>query len=158
MMKLTDLRGSIGGRQSGYFAENSVKWCVRYWKIRKNNMYQLILAHTKRYGHTNVLKSNLRKFFPKCNGHGMEAAGRVGGRNISVTSPRARFFWIRPVPVICTAGCWGSAEYGKPLNLTFDEMDSIITQGKELGIYMYIYTGGEPLVRKRSDCIVQKAS
>ena len=47
----------------------------------------------------------------------------------------------------CT-GCW-AAEYGNKLNLTFDEIDSIITQGKELGIYMYIYTGGEPLVRKK---------
>ena len=28
-------------------------------------------------------------------------------------------------------------------------MDSIITQGKELGIYFYMYTGGEPLVRKK---------
>ena len=46
----------------------------------------------------------------------------------------------------CT-GCW-AAEYGNKLNLTFDEIDSIITQGKELGVYMYIYTGGEPLVRK----------
>ena len=46
----------------------------------------------------------------------------------------------------CT-GCW-AAEYGNRLNLTFDEIDSIITQGKELGVYMYIYTGGEPLVRK----------
>lgn len=46
----------------------------------------------------------------------------------------------------CT-GCW-AAEYGNKLNLTFDEIDSIICQGKELGIYMYIYTGGEPLVRK----------
>ena len=46
----------------------------------------------------------------------------------------------------CT-GCW-AAEYGNKLNLTFDEIDSIITQGKELGIYLYIYTGGEPLVRK----------
>ena len=60
----------------------------------------------------------------------------------------------------CT-GCW-AAEYGNKLNLTFDEIDSIITQGKELGVYMYIYTGGEPLVRKadlikicekHSDCI-----
>ena len=34
------------------------------------------------------------------------------------------------------------------LNLTFDEIDDIIKQGKELGVYMYIYTGGEPLVRK----------
>ena len=27
--------------------------------------------------------------------------------------------------------------------------DGIIRQGKELGVYMYIYTGGEPLVRKK---------
>ena len=60
----------------------------------------------------------------------------------------------------CT-GCW-AAEYGNKLNLTYDEIDNIISQGKELGIYMYIYTGGEPLVRKddlmrlckkHSDCV-----
>ena len=47
----------------------------------------------------------------------------------------------------CT-GCW-AAEYGNKLNLTFDEIDNIIEQGKALGVYMYIYTGGEPLVRKK---------
>ena len=47
----------------------------------------------------------------------------------------------------CT-GCW-AAEYGHKLNLTYEEMDSIITQGKELGIYLYMYTGGETLVRKK---------
>lgn len=46
----------------------------------------------------------------------------------------------------CT-GCW-AAEYGNKLNLTYDEIDDIVQQGKELGVYMYIYTGGEPLVRK----------
>ena len=46
----------------------------------------------------------------------------------------------------CT-GCW-AAEYGNKLNLTFEEIDDIICQGKKLGIYLYIYTGGEPLVRK----------
>jgi len=46
----------------------------------------------------------------------------------------------------CT-GCW-AAEYGHKMNLTYEEMDSVITQGKELGIYFYMYTGGEPLVRK----------
>ena len=46
----------------------------------------------------------------------------------------------------CT-GCW-AAEYGHKLNLNFEDLDSIITQGKELGIYFYMYTGGEPLVRK----------
>ena len=44
-------------------------------------------------------------------------------------------------------GCW-AARYGYKLNLTLEEMDSIIRQGKELGVYFYMYTGGEPLVRK----------
>ncbi|MCR5582180.1 MAG: radical SAM protein [Eggerthellaceae bacterium] len=47
----------------------------------------------------------------------------------------------------CT-GCW-AAEYGNRLNLSFDEIDNIIEQGKELGVYIYIYTGGEPLMRKK---------
>ena len=47
----------------------------------------------------------------------------------------------------CT-GCW-AAEYGNRLNLSFEELDSIVTQGKELGTYLYIFTGGEPLVRKQ---------
>ena len=46
----------------------------------------------------------------------------------------------------CT-GCW-AAEYGNKLNLSYEELDDIIRQGKELGVMMYIYTGGEPLVRK----------
>ena len=46
----------------------------------------------------------------------------------------------------CT-GCW-AADYGNRLNLTFDQLDSIVTQGKELGTFMYIFSGGEPLVRK----------
>jgi MoaA/NifB/PqqE/SkfB family radical SAM enzyme len=44
-------------------------------------------------------------------------------------------------------GCW-AADYGNRLNLSYEDIDSIIEQGKELGVYMYIYTGGEPLVRK----------
>lgn len=46
----------------------------------------------------------------------------------------------------CT-GCW-AAEYGNKLNLSFEQLDDIIRQGKELGTYVYIYSGGEPLVRK----------
>ena len=45
-------------------------------------------------------------------------------------------------------GCW-AADYGNRLNLSFDDINSIIEQGKDLGVYFYIYTGGEPLVRKR---------
>ena len=46
----------------------------------------------------------------------------------------------------CT-GCW-AAEYGHNQSLSLETIDSIVRQGKELGTYMYIYTGGEPMVRK----------
>lgn len=46
----------------------------------------------------------------------------------------------------CT-GCW-AAEYGNKLNLSYDEMSDIVKQGKELGIHFYMFTGGEPLVRR----------
>lgn len=46
----------------------------------------------------------------------------------------------------CT-GCW-AAEYGHALNLSYEDICSIIDQGRELGCHIYIYTGGEPLVRK----------
>ena len=44
-------------------------------------------------------------------------------------------------------GCW-AAEYGNKLNMSYEQLDDIIRQGKELGTYFYIYSGGEPLVRK----------
>lgn len=47
----------------------------------------------------------------------------------------------------CT-GCW-AAEYGNHMNLSYEEMDSVVRQGKEMGTYVYLFTGGEPLVRKK---------
>lgn len=44
-------------------------------------------------------------------------------------------------------GCW-AAEYERCSNLSYETMDSICRQGKELGIYFYLFSGGEPLVRK----------
>jgi MoaA/NifB/PqqE/SkfB family radical SAM enzyme len=46
----------------------------------------------------------------------------------------------------CT-GCW-AAQYGAKLNLSYETLDSICRQGKELGVRFYIFSGGEPLVRK----------
>ncbi|MCE5301156.1 MAG: radical SAM protein, partial [Spirochaetia bacterium] len=46
----------------------------------------------------------------------------------------------------CT-GCW-AAEYGKGISLDYATMQKIIMQGKELGIHMYVLSGGEPTVRK----------
>ena len=57
-------------------------------------------------------------------------------------------------------GCW-SGTYGHKSSLTFEEMDKIVSEGKELGVHLYMLTGGEPMVkkdeifalcRKHSDC------
>ena len=47
----------------------------------------------------------------------------------------------------CT-GCW-TAEYGNKLNLSYEELSNVVKQGKEIGVYFYMFTGGEPLVRKK---------
>lgn len=46
----------------------------------------------------------------------------------------------------CT-GCW-AAEYGKNTSLTYETMDRIINEGTALGTYTYIFSGGEPTMRK----------
>jgi len=46
----------------------------------------------------------------------------------------------------CT-GCW-SGTYGHKNSLSFEDMDRLVSEGKELGIHAYVMTGGEPLVRK----------
>jgi len=47
----------------------------------------------------------------------------------------------------CT-GCW-AADYEKRVDLSLADIDSIVEQGTALGTHVFIYTGGEPLVRKR---------
>lgn len=47
----------------------------------------------------------------------------------------------------CT-GCW-AAEYGHKQNLSYEVMDKVLTEGKELGIHACLFTGGEPLIRKK---------
>ena len=46
----------------------------------------------------------------------------------------------------CT-GCW-AAEYGHKQSLSFEEMDKVLTEAKELGTHACLFTGGEPLIRK----------
>ena len=57
-------------------------------------------------------------------------------------------------------GCW-SGTYGHKSNLSFEDMDKIVSEGKDLGAYLYMMTGGEPTVRmndifrlaeKHNDC------
>ena len=47
----------------------------------------------------------------------------------------------------CT-GCW-AAEYGHKQSLTFEEMDRVLSEAKVLGTHACLFTGGEPLMRKK---------
>jgi len=58
-------------------------------------------------------------------------------------------------------GCW-AAEYKNGLQMSYEQMNDIILQAKEMGIYTFLFSGGEPLVRKKdiirlceknSDCL-----
>ncbi len=111
-----------------------------------NNMYQLIMSVLKDVD-KDVLKATFENFFFNANIVGwpkQEENRKKYGCNI----PWAILLDPTSACNLHCTGCW-AAEYGNKLNLSFDEIDSIISQGKELGVYMYIYTGGEPLVRKK---------
>ena len=47
----------------------------------------------------------------------------------------------------CT-GCW-AADYGKTSSLDYQTLDRIIGEFKALGTYFFIFSGGEPLMRKK---------
>ncbi|MFA5851686.1 MAG: radical SAM protein [Spirochaetales bacterium] len=58
-------------------------------------------------------------------------------------------------------GCW-AADYASMASMELGQLDRIIREGKALGIYLYIFSGGEPLMRKadlfsladkHSDCV-----
>ena len=112
----------------------------------ENNMYQLTMSVLKDIDQ-DVLKATFENFFLNANIIGwpkQEEYRQKYGCNI----PWAILLDPTSACNLHCTGCW-AAEYGNRLNLSFDEIDSIITQGKEMGVYMYIYTGGEPLVRKK---------
>lgn len=112
---------------------------------QKNNWYELIMKTL----HLNeeVMPSLLKTFLVEANllaWPKQEKARSEHGCNI----PWAILLDPTSACNLHCTGCW-AADYGHKLNLSFEDIDSIICQGKELGVHVYIYTGGEPLVRKK---------
>lgn len=120
--------------------------CRKIVNDPSSNWYQLIVRLLKETN-SDVLKTIFTNFFMNANFIGwkvQEEYRNQYGCNI----PWAILMDPTSACNLHCTGCW-AAEYGNRLNLTLDEMDSIIRQGKEMGVYIYIYTGGEPLVRKK---------
>ncbi|WP_243689068.1 radical SAM protein [Geotalea toluenoxydans] len=61
----------------------------------------------------------------------------------------------------CNLSCYGcyAGDYQKSLELSLEEIDSVLTQMKEMGVYFAVISGGEPffkddifeIFRKHSD-------
>ena len=123
-----------------------------------NNMYQLMM-NIFREVDNDVLKTTFENFFLNVNFIGWPIQEKMRAK-YNCNIPWAILLDPTSACNLHCTGCW-AAEYGNRLNLSLDEIDSIIRQGKELGVYMYIYTGGEPMVRsadlitlceRHSDC------
>ena len=113
---------------------------------KNNNMHQLVMDIMKDTD-PDVLKATFMNFFLNANIIGWPKQ-EENRKKYNCNIPWAILLDPTSACNLHCTGCW-AAEYGNRLNLTFDEIDSIVTQGKQLGVYMYIYTGGEPLVRKK---------
>ena len=111
-----------------------------------NNMHQLIM-NVFREVDNEVIKAVFENFFLNANIIGWPKQEELRAK-YNCNIPWAILLDPTSACNLHCTGCW-AAEYGNKLNLTLEEIDSIIQQGKELGVYMYIYTGGEPLVRKK---------
>ena len=123
-----------------------------------NNMHQLLM-NIFREVDNDVLKATFENFLLNANIVGWPIQEEMRSK-YNCNIPWAILLDPTSACNLHCTGCW-AAEYGNKLNLSLNEIDSIIQQGKELGVYMYIYTGGEPMVRskdiialcqKHSDC------
>jgi MoaA/NifB/PqqE/SkfB family radical SAM enzyme len=84
--------------------------------------------------------------------HKQRRAAGLASPSLIVISPSMR----------CNLNCKGcyAGEYIKEGELTIEEVDSVIQQGKAMGVYFYVISGGEPFMRddlfqiyaKHSDC------
>ncbi len=110
----------------------------------KNNWYQLVLRlYELEHG---VRKAFFQNFLFNASFKG-SAIQKESKEKYGCNVPWAILLDPTSACNLRCAGCW-AAEYGNQLNLSLETIDSIICQGKKLGTYMYIYTGGEPTVRK----------
>ena len=142
LLNLVDVSEKIAGNM---FSQSSYD-TVRKMLQDKDNKWNLYVKRLLRELHPNVIKMTALNL-------GYQAAYR-GTKTIRQLREeyQCNIPWLILMDPTSACnlhciGCW-AAEYGHNLNLTFEEMDKIVTEGKKLGIYFYMFTGGEPLVRK----------
>ncbi len=158
VMKLMDMVDRFAGDGSYSFPKQRAVF-RDFLSDKESNWYQLTM-HVLKDIDSGTVKKFLSNFILNANLIGWERQEEIREK-YNCNAPWAILLDPTSACNLHCTGCW-AGEYGNQLNLSLEEIDSIITQGKELGTFFYIYTGGEPLVRKKdiialcekhSDCI-----
>ena len=124
---------------------SQLKIINEYMSGPDKNVYQLVMRALNQLD-PDVLDNVLMNFYVNVNVKGWAKQNELRAK-YQCNIPWAILLDPTSACNLHCKGCW-AADYGNRLNLSYEDIDSIIEQGKELGVYMYIYTGGEPLVRK----------
>ena len=93
-----------------------------------------------------ILKSTVRNFFVNASAVGFKKQAEAREK-YECNIPWAILMDPTSACNLECTGCW-AAEYGNKLNMSYEEMSSIVDQANELGAYFFLFSGGEPLVRK----------
>lgn len=110
-----------------------------------NNWYQLYLRVIRELDR-DVLSKYFRTFLVNGTFIGMPIQKEVAERE-GINVPWTILMDPTSACNLRCTGCW-AGEYSKSNNLSYETLDRIIEEGKQLGIYVYLYSGGEPTVRK----------
>ncbi len=129
----------------GTLWEDTVRTFRGYFNDQNSSYGQLIRRFLTELN-PNVQKNVLCNYFINCGIKGMPLID-AKSEEIGATVPWAILMDPTTACNLKCTGCW-AAEYDNKQNLSFEKMDEIITEGKSLGTYMYLFSGGEPLVRK----------
>ena len=112
-----------------------------------NNAYYPYIRHIIRDVDPEVMKTTAVNFFINANLIGWPREEELRAK-YNCNIPWAILLDPTSACNLHCVGCW-AAEYGNKLNLSFEELDDIVRQGKEMGVYFYLFAGGEPLMRKK---------
>ena len=111
-----------------------------------SNMYKFIMSIFRDID-TEVLKKTFENFIVNANLVGFPREQELSAE-FGCNVPWAILMDPTTACNLRCVGCW-AADYGKSLSMSYEELSDIVRQGKELGIYMYLFSGGEPLTRKK---------
>jgi len=122
-------------------------WFKKTWKEDDNN-WKIFIERVLTELHPNVRTKFLNNYICNSGLYGMPKAEEIRNK-YDINVPWAILMDLTTLCNLKCTGCW-AAEYDKKVSMEDETLDRIISEGKELGIYMYIYSGGEPLMRKNS--------